>query len=290
MGDLPATPTGPVAADPFLAEEDRPAGEALVVDLDGFEGPLDLLLALARTHKLDLSRISILALAEQYLAFIENAEQMRLELAADYLVMAAWLAFLKSRLLIPKEEVESEEITGEELAARLAFRLRRLEAMRDAAGRIMARAQTGRDMALRGDPEGVTIARDSRYTANVYDLLKAYAEIRRRTAVGHVTIKARHVWSIKEARNRLERLIGPMADWAPLDQFLRHYGIGKELSATALASSFGAILELTREGALEIRQSQHFGPILVKARAEQPGAAVALVRPGNDPRDEEGTS
>ncbi|MEZ5776489.1 MAG: ScpA family protein, partial [Hyphomicrobiaceae bacterium] len=263
MGDLPATPTGPVAADPFLAEEDRPAGEALVVDLDGFEGPLDLLLALARTHKLDLSRISILALAEQYLAFIENAEQMRLELAADYLVMAAWLAFLKSRLLIPKEEVESEEITGEELAARLAFRLRRLEAMRDAAGRIMARAQTGRDMALRGDPEGVTIARDSRYTANVYDLLKAYAEIRRRTAVGHVTIKARHVWSIKEARNRLERLIGPMADWAPLDQFLRHYGIGKELSATALASSFGAILELTREGALEIRQSQHFGPILV---------------------------
>ena len=182
--------------------------DALIVDVAGYEGPLDLLLALARTQKVDISKISVLALADQYLGFIGEAQKLRLELAADYLVMAAWLTYLKSRLLLPREAVKGEEATAEELARRLSFRLMRLEAMREAAAQLMTRMRLGRDVFARGMPEGTKTIRETEFTAKIYDLLHAYADQRRRTIkVGHV-VKVRPVWSIKDARLRLERLLG----------------------------------------------------------------------------------
>jgi segregation and condensation protein A len=248
--------------------EDMPApGQAFVVDIDGFEGPLDLLLALARTQKVDLSRISILALVEQYLAFIADAQHLRLEIAADYLVMAAWLAYLKSRLLLPKSKDAGDTVTAEELAQRLAFRLMRLEAMRDSAATLMTRRRLDRDVFARGLPEPIKISRDTTYTAMVYDLLKAYAEQRRRTVqVVHV-VKARRVWSIKEARRRLEKLVGATeGDWAQLDLFLEQYMPKGEEERTVLASSFGATLEMAREGLIELRQDEPFAPIYMRKR------------------------
>jgi segregation and condensation protein A len=264
---VPAPAAGEEAWEAPLPEDAPAAGEALRVDVEGFEGPLDLLLALARTQKLDLSRISMLALAEQYLAFITEAQQMRLEVAADYLVMAAWLAYLKSRLLLPRDGKPDDEPTGEELAQRLAFRLMRLEAMRDAAARLMTRKRFGRDVFARGMPEGVTTIRDTHYTAQIFDLLKAYAEQRKRT-IKHVhVIKARHVWSIKDARQRLERLVGEAAgSWVQLDLFLERYLPTPEVGRTALASSFGASLELAREGVVELRQEAPFAPIYMRRR------------------------
>ena len=184
---------------------------ALVVDVAGFEGPLDLLLELARAQKVDITRISILALANQYLAYIEKIRSLRLELAADYLVMAAWLAYLKSRLLLP-EVADGEEPTGEELAAELAFRLRRLEAMRDAAARLANRDRLGRDVFARGLPEPVLIKRRSEYSATLYDLLSAYAAQRQEKAIAFVTIGAREVWSLQDAREALSRMVGSLAE------------------------------------------------------------------------------
>jgi segregation and condensation protein A len=240
--------------------------EALVVALDGFEGPLDVLLILARTQKVDLAKISVLALAEQYLLFIAQAQRLRLELAADYLVMAAWLAYLKSRLLLPRESAGDDQPTGEELAARLAFRLQRLEAMRGAAATLMTRKRLGRDVFARGTPEPIRITRKSIYEANVYDLLKAYSQQRQRTAIRTWQIRQRTVWSLKEARAELERLLGIACDWAPLDQLLAEFLVEPELRKTALASSFTATLEMTREGALEIRQAKSFAPLLIRRR------------------------
>ncbi len=241
--------------------------EALVVDIDGFEGPLDLLLAMARLQKVDLSRISILALAEQYLAFIHEAGRLRLELAADYLVMAAWLAYLKSRLLLPRETKNEDEPSGEELAQRLAFRLMRLEAMREAAAKLMARIRLGRDVFARGMPEGTRTVRETTYTAQIYDLLKAYAEQRSRTVKRVHVVKARTVWSIKDARLRLEQLVGENAGrWMQLDLFLERYLPTPEASRTVMASSFGATLEMAREGILEIRQDAPFAPIYMRRR------------------------
>ncbi len=203
------------AAEPELGNEVWQAGdeaprpeEALVVSLDGFAGPLDVLLALARTQKVDLAKISVLALAEQYLGFIAHARKLRLELAADYLVMAAWLAYLKSKLLLPREPSTADQPSGEELAARLAFRLKRLEAMRNAAATLMTRHRLGRDVFARGMPEGVRTIRVRQYTAVVYDLLKAYAEQRSRTVKRVHVVPRRTVWSIKDARERLQVLIG----------------------------------------------------------------------------------
>ncbi len=243
------------------------AGEAFVVDLDGFEGPLDLLLALARTQKVDLAKLSILALVEQYLLFIAEAQKVKLELAADYLVMAAWLAYLKSRLLLPREKEDVNTATAEELAQRLAFRLMRLDAMRNAAARLMTRKRLDRDVFARGAPEVVRTVRDTTYTATVYDLLKAYADQRKRTIkVVHV-VKARKVWSIKDARVRLEKLIGASAgDWTQLDLFLEAYLPKGEEERTAVASSFGATLEMAREGLVEIRQDAPFAPIYMRKR------------------------
>ncbi|MGB6970146.1 MAG: ScpA family protein [Methyloceanibacter sp.] len=246
----------------FAAE----AGDTLVVDVEGFEGPLDLLLAMARTQKVDLARISVLALAQQYLDFITEARRLRLEVAADYLVMAAWLAFLKSKLLLPAEPGDEGEPSGEELAQLLAFRLKRLGAMRDAAAQLMTRKRLGRDVFARGMPEPLRITRNSSYQANLYDLLKAYAQQRQRNSVHTWQVRTRTVWSLKDARAELERLLGISCDWAPLDQMLAEFLVAPELRKTALASSFTAMLEMAREGALEIRQAKLFAPLLIRRR------------------------
>jgi segregation and condensation protein A len=243
------------------------ADEALIVNLEGFEGPLDLLLALARTQKVDLAKISVLALAEQYLAFVERALKLRLSLAADYLVMAAWLAFLKSRLLLPREQGSEDQPSGEELAQRLAFRLMRLEAMRDAAGKLMTRHRLGRDVFVRGQPEGVRTIRVRKYTAMIFDLLKAYADQRKKTVKRVHVVPRRTVWSIKEARNRLEALLGEStAEWVHLDLFLQQYGAVPDIARTARASSFGATLEMAREGLIELSQAEPFAPIYMRKR------------------------
>ena len=242
------------------------SGDTLVVDVEGFEGPLDLLLALARTQKVDLAKISMLALAQQYLDFIAEARRLRLEIAADNLVMAAWLAFLKSKLLLPAEKSDEGEPTGAELAAILAFRLKRLHAMREASAQLMTRKRLGRDVFGRGLPEPIRVIRKSTYEANVYDLLKAYSQQRQRTAVRTWHISQRTVWSLKEARAELERLLGIACDWSPLDQLLSEFLVEPELRKTALASSFTATLEMTREGALEIRQEKSFAPLMIRRR------------------------
>ena len=248
------------------------ADEALIVNLEGFEGPLDLLLALARTQKVDLAKISVQALADQYLAFVNQALKLRLELAADYLVMAAWLAFLKSKLLLPREEGTEDQPTGDELAARLAFRLMRLEAMRGAAAKLITRKRLGRDVFSRGSPEGVRTIRVRKYTAMIFDLLKAYADQRKRTVKRVHVVPRRTVWSIKEARERLEALLGEgTGDWVQLDMFLQQYGAVHDIARTARASSFGATLEMAREGLVELSQAEPYAPIYMRKR--QPDAA-----------------
>ncbi len=245
--------------------------EALIVDVAGFEGPLDLLLAMARTQKVDLSGVSVLALAEQYLDFIAEAQRLRLELAADYLVMAAWLTYLKSRLLLPREESNEDEPSGEELAQRLAFRLARLEAMRDVAARLMTRERLGRDVFARGRPETVKTTRETHYNAELFDLLRAYADQRKRTLPRVHVVKRRTVWSIKDARQRLERLVGKVTgSWLQLDACLRQYLGPREEHRTVVASSLGAMLEMAREGLVELRQDDAYGPIYVRRR--EPGA------------------
>ena len=255
-------------------EDTREPSEALVIDVAGFEGPLDLLLHLARNQKVDLARISILALAEQYLVFVDTARKLRLEIAADYLVMAAWLAYLKSKLLIPKQPGDEGE-SGEELAAVLQFRLKRLEAMRDAAARLVNRNRLGRDVMARGMPEVVVLEKQTRYSASLYDLLTAYAIQRQRQAVTNVRIARRTVWSLQDARELLTRLVGRMKDWTALDRFLVEYLARPEERATAIASSFAASLELVREGALEIRQHEAFAPIYLRSRAKTPVSEVS---------------
>ncbi|CFX48519.1 Chromosome segregation and condensation protein ScpA [Candidatus Filomicrobium marinum] len=241
--------------------------EALVVDVAGFEGPLDLLLALARTQKVDISKISILSLAEQYLTFIAEARRLRLELAGDYLVMAAWLAYLKSRLLLPREDTPDDQISAEEMAQRLAFRLMRLEAMRKAAAELMTRPRLGRDVFARGMPETIKAVRETAWTADLYELLKAYAIQRQRTVKVVHRVAARKVWSIKDARRRLERLVGDTTGvWVQLDSFIAEYLPLDEEERTVRASSFGATLEMAREGLVELRQEAPFAAIFMRRR------------------------
>lgn len=248
------------------------AEPAFLVDVDGFEGPLDLLLELARRQKVDLHKISVLALAEQYLAFIEEARRVRLELAADYLVMAAWLAYLKSRLLLP-EPPKGEEPAAADLAAALAHRLRRLEAMRNAAEQLVNRPQLGRDMFLRGDPETLSVTRTSRFSASIYDLLSAYARQRQQHALARVTIKQRVVWSLAEARAALERIAGAAIEWTTMDAYLIEFCVAPEMRKTVRASAFSASLEMVREGLIEVRQDCAFAPLWMRASARQGRAA-----------------
>ena len=264
--------------DPEIAE--RAAGEpALIVDVEGFEGPLDLLLMLARHQKVDLAKISILALADQYLAFIEEARRLRLELAADYLVMAAWLAYLKSRLLLP-DTGEGDGPSAEELATALAMRLKRLEAFRAVAEKLQARPQLNRDVFARGLPEPIVDIKHPEWSATLYDLLTAYAQQREKSALAHVRLPERKVWSLGEARAAIERLIGVALDWSPLDQFLLTYVVDPSMRATVFALSFAATLEMVREGVVEVNQHEPFAPIYVRKRV-----AVREVPAAPDPRE-----
>ncbi|MDO1585100.1 segregation and condensation protein A [Rhizobium oryzicola] len=244
---------------------------ALVIDVGGFEGPLDLLLHLARTQKVDLARISVLSLAEQYLLFIESARRVRIELAADYLVMAAWLAYLKSKLLIPQQVRGDDGPTGEEMAATLAFRLKRLEAMREAATRLINRNRLGRDVFARGAPEHIAERHGANFDASLYDLLSAYANLRQRQAVTQVTIERRKVWSLVEARQMLTDMLGDIGDWTALQHYLLQYMPPAE-RVTATASAFAASLELVREGKLEMRQEGAFEPLYMRRPVASPAA------------------
>ena len=255
------------APDPFEAAAAVRADEALILELDGFEGPLDLLLALARQQKVDLAKISILALAEQYLVFVEEARKLRLELAADYLVMAAWLAYLKSRLLLPQEKGE-ENATAEEAAAQLRWRLQRLEVMREAGVRLVARERLDRDVFARGAPEPVRVVRLRRQTDTLYDLLTAYSQQRVKSA-GHRVLKMVHapVLLIEEARERLERMLGKLPEWSMLSRFIPlEWRLGQR-RRSALASTFSASLILARDGRLELQQLSPFGDIFIRDRA-----------------------
>lgn len=251
--------------EPVITTERASDEPALVVDVEGFEGPLDLLLTLARAQKVDIAKISILALAEQYLVFIEAARKLRLELAADYLVMAAWLAYLKSRLLLP-ESAPTEGPTAEDMAMALALRLRRLEAFRNVATKLMERPQLNREVFGRGDPEAIDIIKQPEWTATLYDLLTAYAMQRQTTALAHVRFKKREVWSLAQAREALERMIGQSADWTRIDGFLIAYVVEPSMAATVYASSFVSALELVREGVAEIHQKTAFAPLFMRKR------------------------
>ena len=257
----------------FESIDKADAEPAFHVDVDGFEGPLDLLLELARRQKVDLAKISVLALAEQYLEFVEAARKVRLELAADYLVMAAWLAYLKSRLLLP-EAPKGEEPAAADLAAALAERLRRLERIRTAAEKLVNRPRMGRDMFMRGAPEGVSITKHSVYQASLYDLLTAYATQRQKFALSRVTLKQRIVWSLAEARAAIERLAGHELEWNVMDDILAIYFLTAELRRTVRASSFSASLELVREGRIELRQDRPFAPIWVRGGPNARGQAA----------------
>lgn len=250
----------------FTQGERADSEPLLVVDVDGFEGPLDLLLELARRQKVDLSRISILALADQYLAFVDSARRFRLELAADYLVMAAWLAYLKSRLLLP-EPPKADEPSAADLATALALRLRRLEAIREAARLLAQRAQLGRDVFARGQPEAVSTQTDGTWQATLYDLLSAYARQRQKQVVSRVTVHKRFVWSLVEAREALQALIGLAADWTTLDAYLIEYAVEPGMRATVRASALSAMLEMVREGLVDIRQDRPFSPLYLRRRA-----------------------
>jgi segregation and condensation protein A len=266
--DREAQQTWPDGEAPLRVDAVARDDAALIVDVGGFEGPLDLLLELARHHKIDLKQISILALAEQYLTFIEKARKLQLELAADYLVMAAWLAYLKSRLLIPTPP-GSEEAEPEDLAQRLAFRLQRLQAMRDASAKLMARNVLGRDVFARGAPEPLVFDTKREYSDTLIDLLKAYAERRQKKMRRQTyTVKKQATWSIKEARTALERLVGVMNDWGTFDSWLADYLMEPGMRRSVTASSFTASLELAREGLLEMRQDGPFKPIYLRRRVD----------------------
>ena len=247
--------------------EQRIAGENLVIDVDGFEGPLDLLLTLARTQKVDMRKISILQLARQYLKFVEEAKRIRLELAADYLVMAAWLAFIKSRLLLPKEDNEDGP-TGEELAAHLAFQLERLEAMRRSAAQLMARDQLGKDFFGRGILQDVKVKKNIVYKATVLDLMQAYARLRVKDNFKPLHIDDRNkIYSMEQALERMKSLIGHAIEWGSLEQFIPEGWLDDpKRRRSVTASTFAAMLELVKLGKLELRQTNTFSEIEIKQK------------------------
>jgi segregation and condensation protein A len=243
------------------------SGTGLVVDLEGYEGPIDMLLALARQQKVDLLHISILQLADQYLAFIAEAHRLRLEIAADYLVMAAWLAYLKSRLLLPEAE-EEDEPSGPEMAEALAFQLRRLEAMQQAGARVMELPRLGRNVFPRGAPEGVTVTRIPVYDLSLYELLKAYGDQQRRGRHEALEIAPTEVLSVDDALERLARLVGNLPEWSTLMNFLPAGLRSGIVYRSAVASTFAATLEMAKAGKLEIRQSGAFGPLYLRSRSQ----------------------
>jgi segregation and condensation protein A len=242
-------------------DDAAPPAETLTLALDGWEGPLDLLLTLARAQKVDLREISILALVEQYLAFIRDAGTLKLEIAADYLVMAAWLAYLKSGLLLPRE-VEAEP-SAEELALRLQLRLQRLDAMREAGARLVARDRLGRDVFPRGAPEGLRLVRTPAWQADIFSLIAAYGAMRARTRPAIHIVSRRPVMTLDQALARVERMVGERIDWTELERFLPE-GVDDSFRRSALASSFVAALELARLGKVALSQSEAFAPLMIR--------------------------
>ena len=252
-----------------LTTPERIAAEALIVDVDGYEGPLDLLLTLSRSQKVDLRKISVLQLAEQYLIFVSQAYQLRIELAADYLVMAAWLAYLKSRLLLPPEPGEAGP-SAADLAAHLSFQLERLAAMREAAARLMALDQLGRDVFARGQPEAITQSRSLTYEVNLLDLMRAYARIRTRDDFRPYALNRENVYTMEQALDRLRGLIGFAGNWADLTSFLPedwHLTPARRRSSTA--AHFAAMLELAKRGQVYLRQADSFAAIEIRRRDPQ---------------------
>jgi segregation and condensation protein A len=237
-----------------------------VLDLDGYEGPIDVLLNLARDQKVDLTRLSILDLADQYLAFVARARRLRLELAADYLVMAAWLAYLKSRLLLPEPEGEAEP-TGAELAAALAFQLQRLEAMQRAGAQLMALPQLGREFFVRGEPERVQVVARPVYRLTLYELLKAYGAQAAERPPSLLRIPPHDLYSMDDALHRIGSMLGHAPDWRSLFHFLPPGMLDGLRRRAALAATFAASLELVRSGRAELRQDGAFGPIYLRPAA-----------------------
>lgn len=249
-----------------LAPADRMVAEALIVDVEGFEGPLDLLLTLSRTQKVDLRRISVLQLSEQYLTFVQKAQALRIELAADYLVMAAWLAFLKSRLLLPPEPGDDGP-SAEELALHLAYQLERLQAMREAAARLMARDQLGRDFFARGLPEDITRLRKVEYSATLLDLMRAYARIRTKDEFRPFVMDRDHVFTMEQALERMRGMIGYAGEWSDLTSFLPEgWDKNPMRKRSSTAAHFAAILEMAKRGQLELRQGETFAPIQIRRK------------------------
>jgi segregation and condensation protein A len=258
---------------PFEAErpERAPDEPALMVDVEGFEGPLDLLLTLARQQKVDLAKISVLALAEQYLAFVEAARQLRLELAADYLVMAAWLAWLKSKLLLPAPpEAANAEPGAAELAEALAFQLQRLQGLREAGERLVALPQLGRQVFGRGAPEGIKVVRRPVWQLSYYELLRAYGQIRGREGMQTLTIVPSDLYSMEDAIERLSGMLGRMPEWTTLQSFLPPGLAGGVVARSAMAAMLSAGLELVRTGRMQLRQERSFGPIYVRKAPDNP--------------------
>jgi len=253
----------------WLAEKPKTNNsDVMYVDVDGYEGPLDLLLELARRQKVDLANISVLALAEQYLDFIETIRKKRIDIAADYLVVAAWLAYLKSRLMVPQIE-NDEEPSGEMMAAMLQFRLKRLEAMRNAGEQLINRNRLGRQIFARGNPQAIKIKNSSVWQASLYDLLKSYSLQRQRGIVVDYEVKQRKVMSLKQAHKILQQLIGENVEWVAIDEYLADYLGNIDERASILASSFASSLELVRQGSVELRQSVAFGKLLIRYKKSE---------------------
>lgn len=247
-------------------DDSADAPSQLLLDLDGYEGPIDVLLGLARDQKVDLTRISILRLADQYLDYIQKLKDLRLELAADYLVMAAWLTYLKSRLLLPKDDRNPDEPNPEEMAEALALQLRRLEAMREAGKRLMARPRLGADVFARGVSEDIPVTETLFYTVGQVDLLKAYSGFLRRQSEGEsLALPNIEVYSIEAAALRLSSMLGRVINWQALLSFLPQDISDSLLYKSAVASTFAATLEMARSGKLALRQDELFGPIFVRA-------------------------
>lgn len=269
-------------------EDNAPIGrdpsESLFLALDGYEGPIDLLLSLSRDQKVDLAKISIVALADQYLEFIARVRELRLEIAADYLVMAAWLAYLKSRLLLPAQVSDEDEESPEDLAARLAFQLRRLEAMQKASKELMALPRKGQDFFRRGDPDAIIVESKSTFDLSLYDLLKAYGNIRNKMTASTLRIMPTELYSMDDAIDRLRDMLGggKVLSWSALESFLPEKLRGSLVYRSATAATFAASLELAREGVLEIRQNGIFAPIFFKSNPDAPEITSDL----NDPHQQ----
>ena len=276
----------------FAASDETAYVTPLVVDLQGFEGPLDVLLALARTQKVDITRISILALAEQYLDFIAEARRLSLEIAADYLVMAAWLAYLKSKLLLPEPDDDGDEPSGPELAARLTWQLKRIEAFRTAGAQLMSRDRLGRDVFKRGQPEGIRQIRTSTYEVTLFEMLRAYAMQKESKGIAEFQLPQRQLYSIEQALERLTSLLGRVPGWERLESFLPpelRVGPG---ARSALASTLSASLEMAKSGKLTVSQGETFGPIYLKRSDrfdQEAGAPDDVIQDNRDPADADPT-